>query len=208
MFAAVVLDRDLFERYIGTIPPLAVVIAAAVVGGASMRVLTARGWVRTGGATPAAAVRAFVLGMSMALPAIAFDSAIHFPEDLNVAWPQSLLFYPAVAFVAEVAFHITPLAVLVAALGWRFDGDDGDRRRIAISIAVVALVETAFHTLDALGGDDRRLAAFVAPQLVAVGVAQLVLFRRHGLTALVGFRLGYYLVWHVVWGHLRLDLLF
>ena len=54
-------------------------------------------------------------------PATAFAAAIVIadvvvfapvsPEGINVAWPQSVLFYPAVAYVAEVVFHALPLMV-------------------------------------------------------------------------------------------------
>lgn len=204
---SIVVENESFERFYGPISPVVVAVVVAVVGAISLRVLWSRGWLRSGPRSAAGVWRAAVAGMAFAMVAVGFDSLIHFPEDMNVAWPRSVLFYPAIAFVVEVVFHIAPLAALIVALGWRFTGQN-DTRRIWITMAVIAGSEAVFQTLDALGGQDRRLAFFVAPQLAVVGVYQLVTFRRHGLGALMSFRLGYYLVWHIIWGHIRLSVLF
>lgn len=204
---SIVIDSESFERFYGPLSPVVVTIIAAVIGAISLRSLRARGWLRASARPAKHLWRAGFAGMAFATLAAAFDSVIHFPEDMNVAWPHSVLFYPAIAFVAEVAFHIAPLAVLIALLGWRFSGEK-DTRRVWTTIAVVTAIETVFQTLDALGGDDKRLALFVAPQLAAVGAFQLMTFRRNGLAALVSFRLGYYLVWHIIWGYVRLTVLF
>ncbi len=204
---SIVIDNESFERFYGPISPVVVTIVAAIVGSISLRILRDRGWLGTGARPANFLRRSGFAGMAFALLAAAFDSVIHFPEEMNVAWPRSVLFYPAIAFVAEVAFHIAPLAVLIVILGWRFTSER-DARRVWITIAVVTVVETLFQTLDALGGEDKRLAFFVAPQLAAVGAFQLMTFRRYGLAALVSFRLGYYLVWHIIWGHVRLTVLF
>ena len=44
------------------------------------------------------------------------DFFIRYPEDINVPVPEALLFYPAVGFVAEIAFHVLPLALLLFVL--------------------------------------------------------------------------------------------
>lgn len=199
------LDDDSFRRFYGPLPPGAVVVAAALAGDASLRALSARGWLPPRGGRTGHLVRSGAIGLAFAAVAVAVDAWwIHFPEDMNVAWPRSLVFYPAVGFVAEVAFHLVPLAGVVAVRR----STVASTRGVAATIAVVAGVEALFHTIDALSGPQPRLAAFVAPQLAAVGTAQLVLLRRYGFPAMYAFRLGYYLVWHVGWGHARLGLLF
>lgn len=67
--------------------------------------------------------------------AVAADFAIRFPAGMNVAFPQSLAFYPAMAFVAEVAFHVVPLGIV--GLVWRQRPAD---RSHAVPLLVFAAV--------------------------------------------------------------------
>lgn len=205
-------DDVAFERFFGPTPPVLAVAAVAGVGVVALRLLAARGW-------PAVATRneprAVVDGLGwiaatavlFAVVAIGFDNLIAFPDDMNTAWPQSILFYPSIAFVAEIVFHVVPLAVLTVGCRWQLDPRVDDRR-VWMAIIAVACIETLFQTIDALTGADRRLAFFVAPQLFAFGTTQLIIFRRYSFLHMVAFRMVYYLIWHIAWGHLRLDLLF
>ncbi len=200
-----VLDDDSFRRFYGPLPPVVVVVVAALAGAVSLRRLATRRWLPTRRHRASHLFRSGVTGIAFAAIALAVDAWwIHFPRDMNVAWPHSLLFYPAIGFVAEVVFHLAPLALVVTVQRSRAASDGG----VAVAIAVVAGVEALFHTLDALTGPEPWLALFVAPQLAAVGICQLVLLRRYGFAAMYAFRLGYYLLWHVVWGYARLSLLF
>jgi hypothetical protein len=52
------------------------------------------------------------------------------------------------------------------------------------------------------------LPAFVAPHVFLFGLVQLCLLRRYGYLPMLWFRLGYYLLWHLLWGAARLELLF
>lgn len=44
--------------------------------------------------------------------------------------------------------------------------------------------------------------------LLVIDLVALALFRRHDLATLYAFRAFYYLHWHIVWGYLRLQILF
>jgi len=52
------------------------------------------------------------------------------------------------------------------------------------------------------------LQAFVAAHVFAINLIQLYVFRRFGFMAIYGFRFVYYACWHVIWGYLRLQLIF
>jgi hypothetical protein len=179
-----------------------------VVGATSLRVLGLRGWLPTSALPTSHLYRLGLFGAAFAVPAVVVDSQIHFPEDMNTGWPESLLYYPAMAFLAEIVFHLAPLALLLTALRWNLDRHPNDTRRAATAIAVVAALEMLFHTLDVMTGSDQRLALFVIPQLTTFGVCQLAILRRYGFAATLSFRLGYYLIWHIAWGEARLALLF
>lgn len=199
--ALLLIEPDAFEQYLGPINPILVVVVAAVAGGGSLRLLEARAWWSAGASSEVR--RGILLSTSAALAfasvAIAIDIWLGFPPDLNVGWPRSLLFYPAIAFVAEVGFHILPLALLTILTRWRFTRPG----RVWAGVLAVASLEAAFQV--SLGSG---LDVFVGVHLFAIGVYELLVFRRFGYIPMIWFRLAYYIIWHVLWGHVRLDLLF
>lgn len=132
---------------------------------------------------------------------MAADVVLGFPEDTNVAVPDGLRFYPAIAVFVEVALHLVPVAVLVALLGPP-TGLDATFWRIAIPVALLEAV------LQAVYATSVGTAAFSAVQLVVFGVVQIWVLWRFGFLWMLGFRLAYYALWHLAWGAARLHLLF
>lgn len=197
-----------FRRFFGPFPPLFVVSAAGATGGlclgllrsrAGFEVFMGRGTIRgmivsTGVAT--------LLGAAIVIA----DLFIRYPEEINVPLPEALLFYPAIGFVAEVAFHVLPLTLLLLAfspLRKRIDSE----RLVWVAIAGVAVLEPTFQVLFA---SDLTIWARVYTWLhvFAIALCQLIVFRRHDFVSMYWFRLVYYAYWHVAWGTIRLDLLF
>ncbi len=138
---------------------------------------------------------AFLAGALFALPTIIADLAFGFPDDINVRFPWSVLHYPTMALVAETTFHLLPFALfllLTSARGISF-----------ALIAAIALIEPAFQLLLAQS-ESAPLLLFTGIHLYIFNVAQLLVFRSHGFLPMYAMRIGYYLVWHIVWGELRL----
>ena len=154
-----------------------------------------------------AAVRAFRradaialvgFGAVLAVPPILIDLAIPFPRDINVAPPGSFLFYPAIALVAEVALHLLPLAVLAVAIS---------RGRVSAWMFLpVVLVEPALQAFFSIDAGLQSWLVFGNVSLISA--AQIWIFRKYGFSAMFGLRLSFYFFWHVLWGTLRLHLLF
>ncbi len=206
----VLAGEDSFARFLGDWPPLPVMVVVVIIGGACLWLLLARGWSqadpRWGVGRPLRS--SVVAALVFATFAVSFDVVIPFRRDMNVAWPWSALYYPAIGFIAEIVFHVLPLALLALIGGRRFDTVGGGRRAL-IAIIIVATVETGFQVADSISTDATpATTVFVALHLFAIGLYELTAFRRVGFVALLEFRIGYYLLWHVVWGHIRLSLLF
>ena len=138
------------------------------------------------------------LGALLAVPPIAIDLIWGFPHDMNVPVPQALLFYPAIGFVAEVVFHLLPLAILVACL----------RRWVSPNwlLVPVIFVEPLFQM--AFSAELDLQAFLVFGNVCLVSAVQIWLFRRFGFGAMIALRMVFYLFWHVLWGTVRLSLLF
>jgi len=197
-----------FQRFYGSIPPVLLTLIAVAVGAGLMVFLSGRGWLPPEPDRGPQLLRHLVIGAFVAVPAVIFDLFVHFPEDMNVAWPESVPFYTGVALVAEVGFHLVPLAALILVTGWTFGPPGENASRTLVAVLIVAAAEALFQAVDALSGEDRRLVIFVVPQLALVGAVQLLTLRWYGFGAMLMFRYGYYLVWHIVWGYLRLGVVF
>lgn len=85
---------------------------------------------------------AAILGLIMIL----VDLKIVFPADMNILFPESLLFYPAIGFFVEILFHVLPLTVLLILLASFFKGAN-HKNIIRICIVGVALLEPVYQTL-------------------------------------------------------------
>jgi hypothetical protein len=107
----------------------------------------------------------------------------------------------------EVLFHLVPLTLLVlllrAVLGV-YEHPAG----VWGSLAVVSLIEPVYQIrlIAGDGGYPSWLLVYLGIHLTAFNLMQLGLFRRYDFLSMYGARLVYYLIWHIVWGHLRLQL--
>ena len=147
-----------------------------------------------------------VLATALGVAIVIADLFIRYPEDTNVPVPQALLFYPAVGFVAEIVFHVLPLAVLLLALS-PLAGRLGRDRVVWIGVLLVAVLEPTFQVLfagKALTWGD----AYTWIHVFAIAFLQLYVFRRFDFVTMYAFRLVYYAYWHILWGVIRLKVLF
>ncbi len=196
-----------FERFIGGISPIVAVSVSGVVGAAALAILDTSGWV---GSDPKrrGLVRSTGLAIALGAAIILADWSLGFGEAINVAWPASMLFYPVMAFIAEVAFHLAPLALIVTATR-RWGRPKSMSTAVVIPIVAVALLEAVYQILgSASEGISRWLLAYLGVHMCVFAIAGLTSLRRYGFGAMMWLRLVYYAIWHLAWGVLRLDLLF
>jgi hypothetical protein len=197
----------LFVPYFGGFDPLPVVLLVVAVEAVCLRLLRAGGFEIV--ATPfdrRGVTTAAALAVVFAVPAISADLIIRFPRDMNVAPVPGLVFYPAIAYVVEIVFHVLPLALTLAVL--RRLATIGDEHLAWVCVLMTSLLEPTFQLL--LGTEPRAwmAGAFVWVHVFAFNVAQLQVFRRHDFVSMYALRVVYYLCWHIAWGALRLHLLF
>jgi hypothetical protein len=199
--------RDV-EAFFGGINPLLVIAMVGVVGVVSLSLLLSRGWFEI--FERRASLRGVVVSAALATlfaVAIVIADFVVFapvvPEEANVAWPQSLLFYPAIAYVVEVVFHALPLTLLLVVLGRLFKHLETDRL-VWLGILLTSLLEPTFQWVL----EPSRNGGYVWVHVFAFNLAQLYVFRRYDFVSMYSLRLFYYLYWHVAWGFLRLQVLF
>ena len=141
-------SRSDFGPYFAGLPPVIVVAAAGALGLGLLAILrSAAGFQILDGRTTIRGIAvsagfATLLGIAIAIA----DILIRYPENTNVPMPRALLFYPTVGFVAEVVFHLAPLAVCVLALS-ALPVQLDIERKVWIAIVVTAVSEPTFQIL-------------------------------------------------------------
>ncbi len=208
-FTAVLLPSSgqYFSRFFGAVHPLLVVAAASVAGAGALWALTHLGFaIVKGHATLRGIGLSAVLATALAVAVVIADLIIRYPKDLNVPLPRALLFYPVVGLAAEVVFHLLPLAVLLPALNL-IAGRIGRQRVVWLSILLAAALEPTFQVV--LGGTGSAWSGvYTWLHVFTIAVLQLYVFRRFDFAAMYSFRLIYYAYWHILWGVIRLRVLF
>lgn len=152
--------------------------------------------------------RAILAGTLFVIPTILVDLLAPYPANINLPLPGAAWFYPLIALVAEAGFHLIPMALLLwlsSLLVGKFASMD---RQAGRAILVVACLEPLFQVFAAPSTTSGWVLAYLALHLYAFNLVQLHLFRRYGFVTMYALRIVYYLWWHLLWGALRLELLF
>jgi hypothetical protein len=205
---AYALDQQLFNRLLGRINPVVANAIIVPVGGVLLGYFVSRGWFAIyTPLTPDRFLWPAVLVTLLATLMILVDSRVVLSEKLNAPFPLSILYYPAVGYAAEIIFHVVPLFLLLVASRLLF-ANVSLETIIWPCIIVVSLIEPLFQTIPLIGAYPLWAAAYVFLNVLVINVAQLWLFNRYDFVTMYTFRLMYYLLWHIIWGHARLSLLF
>jgi hypothetical protein len=199
-----------FQRFFGEINPMIVFISVILVGGASLSYLESTGifTIHGGGG-----LRDFFISSApaviLAAVIILVDLVVVLPEDINVLFPESLLFYPAIGYVAEIVFHVLPLSLLLFLLPRVLEGLSIDNV-LWPCLIVVSLVEPVYQILMGFSGQHSFWTIVYTNGLhvFLINLLQMGVFKRSGFVSMYYFRMIYYLLWHIVWGYVRLGLLF
>ncbi len=203
-------NKLLFQRFFGRINPLIVVLFAIILGFVLLSFLLSQKWFAIYEKESLnALLRSSGLAVLFGLIMILVDGKIVFPADINILFPESLLFYPVIGFVVEILFHVLPLTILLVVLSSTLKNVDFDTL-VMICILTVALLEPIFHMMDMASSKRFPLWAvvYVGIHVFLINFFQLFIFKRLDFISMYLFRLVYYVFWHIGWGYLRLELLF
>ena len=189
-----------FLRYFGVLPPALVIAGAVLVGTILLWHVLPRDGFRALDRARARRGLALAAGAGLGFTAliVTFDSIVHIPNVVVVPPPRSLWFYPLIAIVVEVVFHLLPLSLLL------WVTRPLQTRRVWPCIFVTATIEPIFQVLLGAPADGGGwIDVVVGIHVLAINVAQLALFRRRDFSSMLALRLVYYVGWHIVWGPLR-----
>jgi len=198
-----------YERYFGDINPLIPMILIVILGIMLTLFLESRGWFTISIKENLKGVSYWLaLATLFAIVTISIDLNSPLAADINTPFPQSILFYPSIGFVAETLFHLLPLSLVLFVLGVFREGANREKT-ILIGIFIVAAVEPLFQTLTGISGPQPLWSnIFIGVNIYFFSLSQLLVFRQYGFIWMYATRLVYYLLWHIVWGYYRLEILF
>ncbi len=180
-----------FARYFGSMPPAICVAALGVVAILVVPHLKRHGFWGAPRVDAVLVAPSLVVGFAAFI--IAVDSLAGLSSDLNAPLPWALLYYPAMGFAAQVALHLAPLVAIL------WSAPAFSQRRPWAVMTIAAAPEAALQALNAEGAT----ASLVALHVLAFGVVEIYLLRQFGFAVMYAFRLGYYLLWHILWAVVR-----
>jgi len=145
---------------------------------------------------------AFLFGIEVIVADIWF---VEYPSDINVPLPKSLLFYPTIGYVVEVFFHLLPLSIIIFILS-KFRNLSMSKI-IWISIISVSILEP-FYQIWFTSQNSLITTIYTGIHVFLFSLTQLLIFKHFDFISMFLFRIVFYSIWHIFWGHLRLELLF
>ena len=198
-------NPSIFERFLGELNPLVIAISIAIIAIATLSLLlSSRRLPIYKKTAPMVFFRYTPLVTLFVCVAIWVDWNIVYPADIHILLPESLLFYPAMGFLVEIAFHALPLTILLFIFPFVFKTLKY-RTIVWLSIIIVALLEPTYQIFMDTYPSWALLTVWL--NLFLFNIVQLYVFKVYGFINMYGLRLVYYLFWHIIWGSLRLELL-
>jgi hypothetical protein len=198
---------SIFRKYLGNLNPLLLFIAIAIIGLVSLiylvhhyqfQIITTGNHKRV--------FLSYTLALLLAVLIIVFiDIRGGFPKDINVKLPEGALFYPTIGFLVEIVFHVLPLT-LILIIGSFLNVDIHHENSILIILIISALFEPIYQTI--IGDRTPWVTFYQFAHIFIINLIQLKLFQSYDFVSMFSFRLVYYLFWHIVWGYLRLIIIF
>ncbi|MGF7080342.1 hypothetical protein [Mucilaginibacter sp. UYCu711] len=200
-------NRHVFDRFFAGLNPVITCFVITILGILCLSYLLNKSWFKIYKKNDTLKLlRTLGLAVLFVSITILIDIKIHFPIDMNIAFPESLLFYPLIGFLAEILFHVLPMTVLLFCLSSIFENTD-IQKIIWFSIVVIATLEPIYQ-VSAMAAYPIWAIILVWINLYLFNLTQLIIFKQFDFTAMYLFRLIYYLFWHVLWGYARLRGIF
>lgn len=203
-------DNLLFQRFLGGINPLAVGFFIVVLGFVLLAFLLSKDWfsIYKKGSLKGLLYASGLAAIFGSIAILVDFTARVYPADINIQFPESLVYYPAIGFFVEILFQVLPLTVILVILT-SLSKKISFNKIMWVSIFVASLPEPVFQVTSLFSGQSLLwFAVFELARIFLVILSQLTFFRRYDFVTMYWFRIVYYIFWHILWGNLRLVLLF
>jgi len=201
------IEPNVFSRFLGNLNPLYAIVITIITGFTLLFFLLSK--------TPFVIIKKQSLKTYLLITGIAILFGIEviaadiwlvdYPADINILFPKSLLFYPSMGYIVEVFFHLLPISFIILVLSSisKLSMD----KIVWISIITVVIIEPLYQVWFS---DQYSLTTsiYTGFHVFLFSLTQLLIFKYADFISMYLFRLLFYLIWHILWGYYRLDLLF
>ena len=200
-------DSSAFQIFLGTLNPLIVLFSLSILGYVTLVSLRGQaGFIVYRSGNNMSRLKDISIALLLGIMIAIVDFLAVFPKDINVLLPEALFYYSSFGYVVEVLFHLLPLWAVLSVSRRLFKQND---RMIWGSILFVSLLEPVFQVAIGFSHPVPLWAsAYVGVNIFLINFHQLRIFKKFDFVSMYAFRLVYYLFWHIIWGNLRLELLF
>ena len=196
----------LFRYFLGTLNPILIVSIIVILGFLLLDGLKQFGFLVYRSGAFFESLKVMSLSLVLSLIMVILDITVKLPEDINVVFPFSTLYYPVFGFIVEILFHLMPLFLILLVVK---RVSVIDERVMFGCLVLVSFLEPFFQL--GLGFSSQIplwATVYVGLNIFLINIIQLCTFRRFGFAPMFTFRLFYYLFWHIIWGSIRLGYLF
>lgn len=136
-------------------------------------------------------------------------------ESFNTDYPLSLFVYTSGTVIVEALFRLFPLPVLLWLISYVVLKKRWPEQTFWALALLLSFLEPLFQLIGQMTPEVMAnfwpfFVALFLPVLLTnypMGVAQAYAFRRYGFLASFTLRMGYYIIWHIVYGSLIYPLL-
>ncbi|MCY3410519.1 MAG: hypothetical protein INQ03_02675 [Candidatus Heimdallarchaeota archaeon] len=144
----------------------------------------------------------FVLGMLFSSITILIDYTIGFGDDINVGIGDGLLFYPAIAMIVEIVFHLLPMTILYSVILKLTN--NGRETALLIGTLCIASFEPTFQLIfTSFDNFSTWMVVVFWIHLFLFNLFQLRMFKKFSFNHMYIMRIGYYILWHILWEIIR-----
>ena len=200
-------NSSIFQRFFASLNPLVIIILTSFSGFLLFVLFLSKNWFAIFKKENLRWLNKLsLLTLPFVAISIIIDLIFVFPVNINILFPYSLLFYPVMGFLAEILFHIIPLAFLVTISNFVFK-NISTRKLIWVCLIIAALCEPTYQAVF-MQSSPTLVIVLVWSNIYLFNLMQLYIFKHYDFISMYIFRLIYYSMWHIIWGYFRLDLLF
>ena len=136
-------------------------------------------------------------------------------ESFNTDYPLSLFVYTSGTVIVESLFRLFPLPVLLWLISYVVLKKRWQEQTFWVLALLLSLLEPLFQLIGQMTPEVMAnfwpfFVALFLPMLLTnypMGIAQAFVFRRYGFLASFSLRMGFYIIWHIVYGSLIYPLL-
>jgi len=200
-------ENNFFKRFIGELNPIAAILISGILGGLLLFFLLLKKWFAIcKKENLKKAISYSWLVVLFVSVSIIIDWNITYPKEMNIPFPEALLFYPVIGFFVEVIFHVLPITMLLILTTSIFTKTSVNKL-IWISILIVSAFEPTYQVFFM---DFSPIWSMIVlwVNLFLFNLTQLIIFKQFDFVSMFLFRIIYYILWHVIWGYFRLEILF